>query len=258
MRTQCAHGDRPFPISHSDPIPTVPVALITGASRGIGAAAAHRFAAAGFDLLLLARASTELDALAGEIRSGGQQVWTQALDLAEPTAIAPGLNQLCDQGGTPDVVVNNAGMAYTGSLVEMALEQWQTLMQLNLTAVFQVCQCLVPRMRANGGGHIINVSSHAAHNAFPDWGAYCVSKAALASFSRCLATEERTHGIRVSTLTLGAVNTPLWDSETVDSSFDRRAMLDRERAADALLYLAQQPATQVVEDLTLMPAAGAL
>jgi short-subunit dehydrogenase len=85
-----------------------------------------------------------------------------------------------------------------------------------------------------------------------------VSKAALASLSRCLAVEERPHGIRVSTLTLGAVNTSLWDSETVDSSFDRRAMLDQEQAADALLYLAQQPAIQVVEDLTLMPAAGAL
>ena len=88
-------------------------------------------------------------------------------------------------------------------------------------------------------------------------GAYCISKAALAAFSRCLAAEERAHGIRVSTLTLGSVNTPLWESETVHSTFDRRAMLDAERAAEALLYLAQQPATQVVEDLTLMPAAGA-
>ena len=73
----------------------------------------------------------------------------------------------------------------------------------------------------------------------------------------CLAAEERAHGIRVSTLTLGSVNTPLWESATVHSTFDRRAMLDAERAAEALLYLAQQPATQVVEDLTLMPAAGA-
>lgn len=236
----------------------MPVALITGASRGIGAAAAHRFAAAGFELMLLARASSDLEELVAELHASGHRVISEVLDLADPEAIAPGLDRLCDQGGSPDVVVNNAGMAYTGPLVDMALDQWQTLIQLNLTAVFQVCRSVVPRMRANGGGLIINVSSHAAHNAFPDWGAYCVSKAALASFSRCLATEERTHAIRVSTLTLGAVNTPLWDSETVDSSFDRRAMLDRERAADALLYLAQQPATQVVEDLTLMPAAGAL
>ena len=236
----------------------MPVALITGASRGIGAAASRRFAQAGFDLQLLARSSGELEALAAELRTEGRRVWAVSLDLGDPLAIAPGLADLCDRGGVPDVVINNAGMAYTGPLTEMPLAQWQILMQLNLTAVFQVCQSLLPRMRQQGGGHLINVSSHAAHNAFPDWGAYCVSKAALASLSRCLAAEERPHGIRVSTLTLGAVNSPLWDSETVDSSFDRRAMLDCERAAEALLYLAQQPATQVVEDLTLMPAAGAL
>jgi NAD(P)-dependent dehydrogenase (short-subunit alcohol dehydrogenase family) len=236
----------------------LPVALITGASRGIGAAAAARFARAGYDLQLAARASTELQSLVDDIRAAGRRVCAIPLDLSDPAAIPPGLDALCERGGCPDVVINNAGMAYTGPLAEMPLSQWQRLMQLNLTAVFQVCQALVPRMRDNGGGHFINVSSHAAHNAFPDWGAYCVSKAALASLSRCIATEERSRGIRVSTLTLGAVNTPLWDSETVDSSFDRRAMLDPERAADALLYLAQQPATQVVEDLTLMPAAGAL
>ena len=116
---------------------------------------------------------------------------------------------------------------------------------------------MLPGLRQQGG-HIINVSSHAARNAFPEWGAYCTSKAALAAFSRCLAEEERQHGIRVSTLTLGAVNTPLWDSETVHSSFDRRAMLSPERVAEALLSLAQQPSSQIVEDITLMPAAGVL
>lgn len=181
-----------------------------------------------------------------------------ALDLAQPHGLEEGITELCSRGLEPDVVINNAGMAYTGELTAMPLEQWQRLIQLNLTAVFQVCRCLIPGLRTRGGGHIINVSSHAAHQAFPDWGAYCVSKAGLVSLGRCLAAEERSHGIRVSTLTLGAVNTPLWDSETVHSSFDRHAMLDPERAADALLYLAQQPATQVVEDLTLMPAAGAL
>lgn len=236
---------------------STPVALISGASRGIGAAAARCFAAAGYDLLLLARSATDLADLAAELAPLGRRVETLGLDLADCAAIAPGIEELCGRGLTPTVVINNAGMAYTGSLAEMPLEQWQRLMQLNLTAVFQICQVLLPRLRAAGGGHIINVSSHAAHNAFPDWGAYCVSKAALASLGRCLAAEERSHGIRVSTLTLGAVNTPLWESETVHSSFDRRAMLDAERAAEALLYLAQQPATLVVEDLTLMPAAGA-
>lgn len=236
----------------------MPSVLITGASRGIGAAAAHRFAEAGYGLQLLARPSADLDALVASLTAAGHRVEALPLDLADPAAIAPALADLVSRAGCPDVVINNAGMAYTGPLATMPLEQWQRLLQLNLTAVFQVCQALLPALRERGGGHIINVSSHAAHNAFPDWAAYCVSKAGLASFSRCLASEERAHGIRVSTLTLGAVNTPLWDSETVDSSFDRRAMLDPGRAADALLYLAQQPATQVVEDLTLMPAAGAL
>jgi short-subunit dehydrogenase len=234
-----------------------PTALITGASRGIGAATARAFATAGFDLLLVARSSEALEQLAGDLRSNGRRVETAAIDLAEASGVAAGLQALLGRGLKPTVVINNAGAAYTGSLAEMPIERWQWLMQLNLTSVFQVCQAVLPGLRERGG-QIINVSSHAARNAFPDWGAYCTSKAALASFSRCLAEEERQHGIRVSTLTLGAVNTPLWDSETVHSSFDRRAMLSPERVAEALLSLAQQPSSQIVEDATLMPAAGVL
>jgi short-subunit dehydrogenase len=236
----------------------LPSALITGATKGIGLAASRAFAAAGYDLALVARDRAALGALADDLSTSGAQVVVASVDLADAKALESQIAALYPPGSAPDVVINNAGAAYTGSLVEMPLERWQWLIQLNLTSVLQVCRVIVPLMRAAGGGRIINVSSHAAHNAFPDWGAYCVSKAALASFSRCLAVEERSHGIQVSTLTLGAVNTPLWDSETVDSRFDRRAMLDASRAAEALLYLAQQPSTQVVEDLTLMPAAGVL
>jgi short-subunit dehydrogenase len=234
-----------------------PVALITGASRGIGAAAARLFAANGYHLLLLARSASDLEALATELRAGGSRVETCRVDLADAGAIAPALADLLSRGLTPDVVINNAGAAYTGPLATMPVDQWQWLFQLNVTSVVQVCQAVLPALRQRGG-HIINVSSHAARNAFPEWGAYCASKAALAAFSRCLAEEERSQGVRVSTLTLGAVNTPLWDSATVHSSFDRRAMLAPERAAEALLSLAQQPASQIVEDITLMPAAGAL
>jgi NAD(P)-dependent dehydrogenase (short-subunit alcohol dehydrogenase family) len=204
----------------------LPSVLITGASRGIGAATARRFAAAGYDLQVLARPSAGFDALVASCGPRGMGWSSNRSTWAIPLGVAPALDALADRAPVPDVLINNAGMAYTGSLAEMPVQHWQAVLQLNLTAVFQVCQALLPGLRAKGGGHIINVSSHAAHQAFPDWGAYCVSKAALVSLSRCLAAEERSHGIRVSTLTLGAVNTPLWDSETVDSSFDRRAMLD--------------------------------
>jgi short-subunit dehydrogenase len=236
----------------------LPVALITGASKGIGAASARLFAQAGYDLLLVARNTAALAALAAELTPLGVRVETAGIDLGSADSIAPALAELLDRGLLPNVVINNAGVAATASLSQMPLAEWQWLVQLNLTSVFQVCQAVLPALRHGPGGLIINVSSHAARQAFPDWGAYCVSKAALASFSRCLAEEERCHGIRVTTLTLGAVNTPLWDSETVHSSFDRRAMLCVDTAAEALFYLAQQPPSQVVEDLTLMPSAGAL
>ena len=231
--------------------------LITGASRGIGAAAARRFAAAGWDLLLLARPSSELSDLAGVLKQSGVNVEVLELDLSCPAAIAPALSAVFAAGWTPRVVINNAGGAYTGSLAEMSLDHWQWLLQLNLTSVFQVCQAVLPTLRCTEGGLIVNVNSHAARKAFPDWGAYCTSKAALEAFSRCLAEEERRHGVRVCTLTLGSVDTPLWGTDTVHGSFDTRAMLRAEQVAEALLFLAQQPSSQVVEDLTLMPATGA-
>ena len=234
----------------------MPSVLITGASRGIGHAAAKAFAEAGWDLLLVSRSEAALQSLQSELSAGGVRVAYQAIDLTDSAAIAPGINDLLNQGLRPSVLINNAGAAWTGDLLGMPLERWDWLIQLNLTSVFQVCSAVVPAMRP-AGGLVINVSSHAARNAFPGWGAYCTVKAALASFTRCLGEEERAHGIRACTLTLGAVDTSLWDSPTVDSNFDRRAMLPVNQAAAALLHLAQQPATQVVEDLTLMPATGA-
>ena len=234
----------------------MPTALITGSSRGIGRRTAELLAQRGWDLMLTARSEDQLDTLAQQLRTCGSSVATAAIDLTEPDSIGSALADLLGRGDTPSVLINNAGAAYTGDLVSMPLDRWQWLLQLNLTSVMQVCSVVVPEMRTKGG-LVINISSHAARNAFPQWGAYCITKAALASFTRCLAEEERCHGIRASTLTLGAVNTPLWDAETVHSDFDRRAMLPVDQAADALVSLVEQPSTQVIEDLTLMPAAGA-
>ena len=234
----------------------MPTALITGASRGIGRRTAELLAQQGWDLLLTARSADQLDQLAAQLSEQGVSVASAAIDLTQPDAIALAMADLLQRGATPSVLINNAGAAYTGELLSMPLERWQWLLQLNVTSVMQVCSAVVPSMRENGG-LVINISSHAARNAFPQWGAYCVTKAALASFTRCLAEEERSNGIRACTLTLGAVNTPLWDAETVQSDFDRRAMLSVDQAAETLANLALQPCNQLIEDLTLMPAAGA-
>ena len=207
-------------------------------------------------MLLTARSADQLEQLSAQLSSKGVSVASAAIDLTQPDGIAAAMAGLLQQGETPSVLINNAGAAYTGDLLAMPIERWQWLLQLNVTSVMQVCTAVVPAMRENGG-LVINISSHAARNAFPQWGAYCVSKAALASFTRCLAEEERSNGIRACTLTLGAVNTPLWDAETVQSDFDRRAMLSVDQAAETLANLAMQPSNQLIEDLTLMPAAGA-
>ena len=207
-------------------------------------------------MLLTARSADQLEQLSDQLSSKIVSVASAAIDLTQPDGIASAMAGLLQQGETPSVLINNAGAAYTGDLLAMPIERWQWLLQLNVTSVMQVCSAVVPAMRENGG-LVINISSHAARNAFPQWGAYCVSKAALASFTRCLAEEERSNGIRACTLTLGAVNTPLWDAETVQSDFDRRAMLSVDQAAETLANLAMQPSNQLIEDLTLMPAAGA-
>ena len=207
-------------------------------------------------MLLTARSADQLEQLSAQLSSKGVSVASVAIDLTQPDGIAAATAGLLQQGETPSVLINNAGAAYTGELLAMPIERWQWLLQLNVTSVMQVCSAVVPAMRENGG-LVINISSHAARNAFPQWGAYCVSKAALASFTRCLAEEERSKGMRACTLTLGAVNTPLWDAETVQSDFDRRAMLSVDQAAETLANLAMQPSNQLIEDLTLMPAAGA-
>ena len=206
--------------------------------------------------MLIARSGDELEDLAHSCRGCGVEVACQRLDLTNPESIASGVAALLQQGEPPSVLINNAGAAYTGDLLGMPLSRWQWLLQLNLTSVFQVCAAVVPAMR-NRGGLVINISSHAARNSFPQWGAYCVTKASMASFTRCLAEEERGNGIRACTLTLGAVNTPLWDAESVQSDFDRHAMLSVDQAAEALVNLVEQPSNQVIEDLTLMPSTGA-
>ena len=230
--------------------------LITGASRGIGRATAKAFADSGWDLLLISRSEDDLENLIKEIDNKKIEVFYKSIDLSNPKEISKGIGELMNNGLVPSVLINNAGVAWTGDLLSMPLEKWQWIMQLNLTSIFQVCSQVVPFMRKKGG-LVINVSSHASRNAFPQWGAYCVSKAALASYTKCLAEEERKNLIRACTLTLGSVNSSLWDSDTVDMQFDRASMLSVEQVAFELLHLANQPINQIIEDITLMPSGGA-
>ena len=236
-----------------------PCALVTGASTGIGKATALAFAQAGFDVLLVSRSQDKLTALADQIAALGQgQARGVAIDLADVEGVKASISEALNVFGRIDVLVNNAGMGYTGALIDMPLSDWQQVMALNLTSVFQCVQAVLPQMRQQGSGMIINVASIAARQAFPDWGAYGVSKAALVALSKAISVEERPHGIRVVTILPGAVNTPLWDTATVQADFDRSGMLTPGMVANAILQAALLPQDAVVEELTLMPSGGAL
>ena len=230
--------------------------LITGASRGIGRATAIAFAKAGYAVALVSRTQSELDDLANEIKDFGGQAAAYALDLTQTHANAAQLQHLLKDFGDIDVLVNNAGMAYTGTLADMPLENWEKLFNLNLTSAFQCIQSVLPGMRSKKQGTIVNVISVAGKQAFPEWGAYCASKFGLMGLTKSLAQEERAHGIRVVAFCPGAVNTPLWDTDTVQAEFDRSAMLSPQDVAQTLLQTVTLPHHAVIEEISLMPNAG--
>jgi short-subunit dehydrogenase len=233
-------------------------ALITGASSGIGKATALAFAKAGIDVALVSRSLDKLEAVAEAAEQTGVEAKAYAMDLACISQVQEKIQAIALDFGDLDILVNNAGIAYTATLSETPLEDWQQVINLNLTSVFQCITGILPLMRDRGIGTIINVASIAAKQPFPIWGAYSVSKAGLIALSQTLAQEERAHGIRVTAICPGAVNTELWDAETVHVNLDRSKMLTPEIVAQSILYTVLLPQQAVVDELTLMPSAGAL
>ncbi|NMF85494.1 SDR family oxidoreductase [Nodosilinea sp. P-1105] len=233
-------------------------ALITGASRGIGKATTLALAQAGFDVALVSRSLETLRPVLDELQDFGVTARAYPLDLTQLEGIQATFADIVADFGTPTVMINSAGMGYTGPLATMPLDHWRQVIDLNLTSVLLCIQAVLPAMRAIGGGTIVNLASIAAKSAFPDWGAYTVSKAGLVALTRVLAAEEQPHGIRVVTVSPGAVNTPLWDTDTVHADFDRSQMLTPEIVAETILHTVLLPTQAVIEDITLMPSGGAL
>lgn len=233
-------------------------AIITGASSGIGKATALAFASKGINLALVSRSLDKLETVAATAQSMGVEASYYQADLSHVESVKDSFEAIASKLGRIDILVNNAGMGYTNLLSETPLSDWEKVLQLNLTSVFQCILGVLPTMRRQGQGTIINVASIAGSNPFPGWGAYSVSKAGLITLSKVLAAEERDNGIRVMTISPGAVNTPIWDTETVQADLNRSAMLTPEIIAQSILYAALLPAVAVIEEMNIMPSAGAL
>ena len=232
------------------------IALITGASGGIGRAMALSFAQAGIELILVSRSIEKLQAVQQEVVALGGKAHIYALDLSLVGQVQKEIAEIVEQIGKIDILVNNAGMGYTGSIADTSLEDWQQVIDLNLTSAFQCMQGVLPLMRQQQQGTIVNIASISAKQFFPGWGAYSVSKAGLVALSQTLAIEEP--DLRVITICPGAVNTDIWDSATVKVNLNRAAMLSPEAVAQTVLHAISLPPGAVITELTLMPNAGVL
>ncbi|AOY79868.1 SDR family oxidoreductase [Moorena producens JHB] len=233
-------------------------AIITGASSGIGKETALAFAKAGINVALVSRSRNNLEMVVAAARAAGVQAKAYPFDLAELEQVRSWIEEITADFAPITILVNNAAMAYTRYLSETPLSDWQRLIDLNLTSVFQCIQGVLPAMRAQHQGTIINVASIAAKQPLPEWGAYSVSKAGMIALSKTLAAEESRNGIRVVSICPGAVNTPLWDADTVQVQLNRSGMLTPEIVAQSILHTVQLPQQAVIESLTLMPSAGIL
>ena len=180
--------------------------MITGASRGIGAAAARAFAAAGANVALLARGTGAIADLAGEI---GPRALAIPCDVANWTEMARAVQATVDAFGSLDVLVGNAGIIEPiGPLAEVDPEGWSTVIDVNVKGVFHGMRAVLPLMQAQGSGTVITISSGAAHRPLPGWSAYCTSKAAAKMLTDAAHAE---HGetLRVMGLSPGTVATQM-------------------------------------------------
>jgi 3-oxoacyl-[acyl-carrier protein] reductase len=181
-------------------------AIVTGGSRGIGLAIAARLLADGAHVVISGTSEKNL-ASAVEALNAGDRVAAVRSDVRDPSDAGRLVDAAVDRFGGLDVLINNAGIGAFGPAAEMTVDEWRRVIDTNLSGVFYCTRAAIPHMRRRGGGWIVNISSLASKNPFPDGAAYSASKAALNAFSEALMQEVRHDGIRVSYVLPGSVRT---------------------------------------------------
>ncbi len=230
-------------------------AIVTGASRGIGAAIAAAMAAEGAAVALVARNGAALDALAAKIGGGAVAVPCDVRNAAAvPAAVADITSRLA---ATPTILVNNAGVFEIAALADTSDASFDETVDVNLIAPFRFVRALLPVMRSAVSGHIVTIGSVSDRNAFPGNGAYSAAKFGARGMHEVLRAETRGTTIRATLVSPGPTDTPLWDAVDPDSraEFPNRAdMLQADDVARAVLFALTQPARVNVDELRVSPA----
>ena len=197
------------------------LAMITGATRGIGLGAARALSRSGAGVILVGRDEVELERAAEELRPAGKQVHVAPCDLLRTSGIAGWFEKVCSSVGTPEVLVNSAGISRRGAAVDLTLDDWNDVMTVNATAIFELSRTFARRLiRETRPGKIINIASLMTAAARPGTSPYTASKGAVGQLTKVLAVEWAKSGILVNAIAPGYIDTDLNKALVADSAFD--------------------------------------
>jgi NAD(P)-dependent dehydrogenase (short-subunit alcohol dehydrogenase family) len=218
------------------------VALVTGASKGLGKAMALALAEAGASVALVSRDAKLLGEVAAAVRGLGSDAEVFPADVSDEAAVRTLEKAVLARFGTLQILINNAGINIRKKVNEFTLEEWNRVQATNVTSAFLLCRSFVPQMKGQGYGRIINMGSMMSHVALAERTAYCSSKAALLGFTKALALELATEKITVNAISPGPctteINKPLMDNPELAQSFLARIPVGRWGSPDEVGALA--------------------
>ena len=241
------------------------IALITGASAGIGEACAIKLAENGFDLIIAGRREKNLEKLARKIQeSNKNEVLSLCLDVRNYEEVEKTINALPEKWKNIDVLVNNAGLAVGVSPIEQGVvDDWDRMIDTNVKGLLYVTRCVSPLMAERKKGLIVNISSIAGKEAYPGGNVYCGTKHAVEAITKGMRIDLLPHNIRVSSIAPGMVETEFslvrfkGDENKAEQVYNGFEPLKAEDIADSLLFIATRPDHVSINDILIMPSAQA-
>ncbi|MGO7206378.1 SDR family oxidoreductase [Rhizobium ruizarguesonis] len=237
------------------------IALVTGASSGIGAATALKLAEAGAKVGIAARRTDKLEGLQKEIASRGGEALVIDIVVVDPASVEAGVKKLVGAYGSIDILVNNAGLMPLSDVDQFKVDEWHRMVDVNVKGLLNTTAAVLPQMINQHSGHIFNMSSIAGRKVFKGLSVYCATKHAVAAFSDGLRMEVgQKHNIRVTCIQPGAVATELYDHITepgyikqMDDLAKQMTFLQGADIGDTIVFAAQAPAHVNVAELFVLP-----
>ena len=237
-----------------------PVAIVTGASSGIGLAIARHLSKAGYDLALCARRHDRLAAAAKDLETDGSEVFIQTVDLRDEAQILSFFDAVYERFGRLDVLVNNAGLGHKEPLMTGKTDAWREMLEVNVLALCICTREAVQRMQRANSGHIVHISSMSGHRVPAIAGIYSATKFAVRSLTETLRRELRAaqSNIRISSVSPGIVETEFaqkyhQSAEKAQETYGQFPVLQAEDIAKAVVYALQQPDHVEVNDILIRP-----